>query len=88
MNNQTMHKGKKLHYMIRDFKKNIVRCIQKDCKKDHPKSLMITLSCGCQKVFNDKVLGWTSMYNIAKCKTGRHKPPSMKHEPIQPRVLP
>lgn len=68
---QTTHNGKKLHYMIRD-RKNIIRCIQKDCKDDHPKSLPITLSCGCIKVFNDSVLGWTSMYNVGQCKTGKH----------------
>ena len=68
---QTLHNGKKLHYMVRDRQYN-VRCIQKDCKKEHLKSLPITLSCGCIKVFNDRVLGWTSMYNVGQCKTGRH----------------
>lgn len=72
MSNQSLHQGKKLHYMIKQYRTDKVRCIQKDCKKYHSKSLIITLACGCMKVFNDKVLGWTSFYGTKDCKTRRH----------------
>ncbi len=67
-----MHKGKKLHYAVKDWKTGKIHCVQKDCKKNHTKSLIVILACGCQKVFNDKVLGWTGMYGTGKCKTKRH----------------
>jgi len=72
MTRQTMHQGKKLHYAYKDFPTGKIHCIQKDCNKNHTKSLIITLACGCQKVFNDAVINWTAHYGVENCKTRRH----------------